>query len=146
MVGSARKKENSRAEARDRPAICPAAMVDIDREVPGKTAERIWQAPIQTAWARFIVSTDQVRIVLPGAPGPAFSDRDFHRSTIPMTTPPTRRALPMMNGLSRFFPITFVRRKAGRAVTKKASITRTAGWVDQGPSRRERKVRIRSRK
>jgi len=41
MVGIERKNENSRAEARDIPAICPAAIVDIEREVPGNTAERI---------------------------------------------------------------------------------------------------------
>jgi len=37
-----------------------ALMVDIDREVPGKTAERIWQAPIHTACARLIASMRQV--------------------------------------------------------------------------------------
>ncbi len=31
------------------PANCPAAIVDMDREVPGNTAERIWHAPIHTA-------------------------------------------------------------------------------------------------
>src|SRR5882762_6246920 len=49
IVGIERKNENSRAEARDIPANCPAAIVDIDLEVPGNTAERIWHAPIQTA-------------------------------------------------------------------------------------------------
>ena len=49
MVGIDKKNENSNAEARDIPANCAAAIVDIDREVPGNTAERIWQAPIQMA-------------------------------------------------------------------------------------------------
>src|SRR5258707_229735 len=60
MVGIERKNENSRADARDLPAICPPGMVDIDRDVPGKTAERIWQAPIQTAWPRLMASIFQV--------------------------------------------------------------------------------------
>src|SRR5271165_2897892 len=47
MVGMDRKNENSSAEARDMPASCPPAMVDIERDVPGKTAEKIWQKPIQ---------------------------------------------------------------------------------------------------
>jgi len=25
-------------------------MVDMERDVPGKTAEKIWQRPIQMAW------------------------------------------------------------------------------------------------
>src|SRR5215831_6946825 len=49
IVGIERKNENSSAAGRDMPAICPAAIVDIEREVPGKTADRIWQAPIQIA-------------------------------------------------------------------------------------------------
>src|ERR1700747_3437772 len=60
MVGIERKKENSRAEARDIPASCPAAIVDMDREVPGKTADRIWHAPIQIDWPRLISSIFQV--------------------------------------------------------------------------------------
>ena len=60
MVGIDRKNENSNADARDIPATCPAAMVDIDRDVPGNTADRIWHAPIQIAWPRLIVSMLQV--------------------------------------------------------------------------------------
>ena len=60
MVGKDTKNENSSAEARDMPATCPAAIVDMDREVPGKTAERIWHRPIQTAWPRLMVSIAQV--------------------------------------------------------------------------------------
>ena len=44
-----RKKENSSAASRDMPAICPAAIVHIEREVPGKIAESICTAPIQIA-------------------------------------------------------------------------------------------------
>ena len=60
MVGMERKNENSSAEARDIPANCPAPIVDIEREVPGKTAERIWHAPIQIAWPRLMSSMCQV--------------------------------------------------------------------------------------
>ena len=48
-----RKKENSSAASRDIPATCPAAIVHIEREVPGKTAESTWTAPIQIAVGRF---------------------------------------------------------------------------------------------
>src|SRR5205085_6842198 len=49
MVGIETKNENSSAAERDSPALWPAAMVAIEREVPGKTAESVWQAPIQIA-------------------------------------------------------------------------------------------------
>src|SRR5438034_1092421 len=41
-----KEKAKSDGGRRHRPAACPAAMVDIEREVPGKTAERICAAPI----------------------------------------------------------------------------------------------------
>ena len=41
IVGMERKKENSSAAERVNPAVCPAAIVDIDRDVPGKTADKI---------------------------------------------------------------------------------------------------------
>ena len=44
MVGIDRKNENSSAAGRDMRASSPAVMVDMEREVPGKTAEKIWQA------------------------------------------------------------------------------------------------------
>ena len=50
MVGMESRNENSSAAARDMPAVWPAAIVAIERDVPGKTAERIWHAPIQIAW------------------------------------------------------------------------------------------------
>src|ERR1700752_2989807 len=77
MVGIERKKENSRAEARDIPASCPAAIVDMEREVPGNTADRIWQAPIQSDCTRLISSILQVWIGVPAASGPAFSQGAF---------------------------------------------------------------------
>src|ERR1700731_3497176 len=52
MVGIDKKKENSSAEARDIPTSCPPAMVDMDRDVPGNTPEKIWQNPIHTDWPR----------------------------------------------------------------------------------------------
>src|SRR5882724_3181531 len=66
IVGIERKKENSRADARDIPATCPAAIVDMDRDVPGNNAERIWQAPIQIASPNPISSICQILIALPG--------------------------------------------------------------------------------
>ena len=95
MVGMERKKENSSAAARDIPTSCPAAIVDMEREVPGKTAERIWQAPIQIAWPPWMSSIFQVWIGEPGAPGPAFSHGAFMASMIHITMPPISSAAPI---------------------------------------------------
>src|SRR5215468_7730615 len=103
-----RKKENSSAEARDIPASWPAAIVDMDREVPGNTADRIWQAPIQIDCPRLMSSICQVWIVLPGASGPAFSHGAFIASTTHMTIPPISNEAPMTYRFSRFLPITLV--------------------------------------
>src|SRR6516225_12289242 len=73
IVGIDRKKENSNADARDIPANCPAAMVDMDREVPGKTADRIWHAPIHTACPKLMSSICHVRISSAFEPSPAVS-------------------------------------------------------------------------
>src|ERR1700719_1704690 len=89
MVGIERKNENSSADARDIPASCPAAMVDIERDVPGNTADKIWQAPIQMAWPRLISSMCQVCIRVVGALGPAASAFEFIASMIHITIPPT---------------------------------------------------------
>src|SRR6266403_1408828 len=88
IVGIDRKNENSRADARDIPTNCPAAIVDIERDVPGKTAERIWQAPIQMAWPPWMSSIFQVCIGDPAALGPAFSQGAFMASMIHITMPP----------------------------------------------------------
>src|SRR5882672_1071068 len=61
MVGMERKKENSSAAVRDMPATCPAAMVDMERDVPGNTAEATWQIPIQIACVR---ETSSMRSVM----------------------------------------------------------------------------------
>src|ERR1035437_5771449 len=60
MVGMESRKLNSRAAGRDRPTNWPAAMVDMEREVPGKTAESVWQRPIHIAWGSDICSTSSV--------------------------------------------------------------------------------------
>src|SRR6202035_4326189 len=96
MVDMERKKENSSAAALDMPAICPAVMVDIDREVPGKTADNIWQAPIQIACPRLMLSIRDVWIRLfARADSPAASDLEFIQSTSHITTPPTISAAPI---------------------------------------------------
>src|ERR1700752_5417956 len=101
MVGMETKKENSSAEARDMPAIWPAAMVDIEREVPGNTAEKIWQKPIQIACPRLMSSIFQVWMRPPPAEGPAASDLAFSASTIHMLIPPIRNDQPMLYKFSR---------------------------------------------
>src|SRR5437588_12913406 len=100
-----RKNENSSADARDIPASCPAAIVDIERDVPGNTAERIWQAPIQIAWGKLISSMCVTR------------GRVNARSTIHMTMPPISNARVITHRLSRFLPITLVNAHDGTAVT-----------------------------
>src|SRR6267142_5382431 len=94
IVGMERKNENSSADARDIPANCPPAMVDIDRDVPGNTAERIWHAPIQIACPRLMSSMCQVRMRVPVAPNPAVSEVEFSSSTIHITIPPISREVP----------------------------------------------------
>src|SRR4029453_5348301 len=71
IVGIERKNENSKADARDMPANCPAAMVDMERDVPGNTADKIWQAPIQSAWPSDMSSIFQVCTRPPAPSGPA---------------------------------------------------------------------------
>src|ERR1700741_3135432 len=129
MVGIDRKNENSSAEARDIPASCPSAIVAIDRDVPGNTADRIWHAPIQTACPRLISSMRQMRIGLPEAPAPAFSQIAFFASTTHITMPPSNSAAPMTYKLSRFLPMTLVSRYEGIAVTTKATRVSPRGCV-----------------
>ena len=57
MVGIESRKLNSSAAGPIEPTIWPAAMVDMERDVPGKIAESDWQMPIQMAWPRVISST-----------------------------------------------------------------------------------------
>src|SRR5580692_4695471 len=108
MVGIDKKNENSRAEARDIPAISPPAMVDMERDVPGNTPEKIWQKPIQTACPRLMFSIFQVWMRPPPAAGPAASDLAFMASTIHITIPPISNDQPMMYKFSRCLPITLV--------------------------------------
>ena len=117
IVGIDKKNENSSAAGRDKPATCPAAMVDIEREVPGKTAERICAAPIQIAWGNVISSMCIVR------------GRVKTASTIHMTIPPIRSASAITQRFSRFLPICFVKSQAGTAVTTNAINVRLNGCV-----------------
>src|SRR6202140_4782174 len=109
IVGMERKKENSSAAALDMPAICPAVIVDIDREVPGKTPDNIWQAPTHIACPRLMLSIRHVWMGLfAPAASPAASDFAFIQSPSHITTPPTTSAVPITYKLSRFLPITLV--------------------------------------
>src|SRR5271157_98775 len=62
MVGMERKKENSNAAGRLMPANSPAVIVDIERDVPGNTAESTWHKPIQIAWPIDISSLSSVSL------------------------------------------------------------------------------------
>src|SRR5438045_3715467 len=115
MVGMERKKENSSAAGRDMPATCPAAMVAIERDVPGKTAERICTAPIQIACEIDMLSISVVVGWVNNA------------STAHITAPPISSAPPITLKLSRFSPMILLRRYAGMAVTMKAIIVRDNG-------------------
>src|SRR5690349_15151712 len=73
IVGMERKKENSRAVGLDIPANSPAVIVDIERDVPGKIAERICAAPMKTAWSNVMSSMRAV-------PGVAMEGRRYGRT------------------------------------------------------------------
>lgn len=104
------------------PATCPPAMVAIDREVPGKTAEKTWQKPIQAACRRLICSTVAVQFFELAVFGTAPPFRSPYATSTPhMTTPPTISETPMTLRLPRFSPMTFVRSRAGTAVTTNAT-------------------------
>src|SRR5258708_33221554 len=130
MVGMETKNENSRAEARDMPASCPPAIVDMERELPGRTAEKIWQKPIQIACGRLLSSIFQVWMRLPLAPGPAVSDLALSASMSHITIPPISSDQPMIWIFSRCLPITLVSRKDGMAVTTNATVVRPSGCVN----------------
>src|SRR5579862_9466695 len=102
-------------------------MVAIERDVPGNTAEKIWQKPIHIACHRLMASIFQVRMVLEGAFGPAASDLALVASTIHITIPPISSDQPMMGMLSRCLPMVLVNRNEGMAVTTKAMSTRLSG-------------------
>src|SRR6185437_12524422 len=127
MIGIDKKNENSRADGRDILTIWPPVIVDIEREVPGNTAEKIWQMPIQIAWPRVISSICQVRIRLPGAFGPADSDFAFIASTTHITIPPMMNDTAIMKRLSRCLPIVLTSSNDGTAVTTNATATRLSG-------------------
>src|SRR5438874_8359535 len=97
------------------PTTCPAAIVDIDRDVPGKIAERICAAPIQAAWGKVISSICVTR------------GRVKRASTPHMMTPPMRSANAITQRFSRFLPICFVKAHAGTAVTTNAISVRLNG-------------------
>src|SRR5271167_4548590 len=104
-------------------------MVDMERDVPGNTPEKIWQKPIQMACPRLMFSIFQVWMRPPPEDGPADSDLAFMASTIHMTTPPINNDQPMMFRFSRCLPMTLVSRNDGMAVTTNATATSPRGCV-----------------
>src|SRR5258706_10379152 len=102
-------------------------MVDMERDVPGNTPEKIWQNPIQTACPRLMFSIFQVWMRPPPADGPAASDLAFMASTIHMMTPPINKDQPMMYKFSRCLPMTLVSRNEGIAVTTNSNHTSPRG-------------------
>src|ERR1700682_3734775 len=123
MVGMDRKKENSSAAERDIPEICPAAIVDMEREVPGNTAENIWQNPTQMACARETPSIRSVRY------RPFAGGWPKRASTSHMMIPPINSEHPITHKLSRLAPILLRSSHAGPAVTTKATSTSIRGWL-----------------
>src|SRR5262249_25654658 len=107
MVGIDSRKENSSAVDRDIPTSSPATIVDIERDVPGNTADKVWQHPIQTAWPYSMVSTSPERLRLPQI-----------SSTIHIMIPPAISATDISTRSSRCLPITFLSRNAGIAVQR----------------------------
>ena len=107
MVGMERKKENSSAAVRDMPATCPAAIVDMERDVPGNTADATWQMPIQMAWTS---ETSSMRSVMWR---PTVRGEPKYASTIHITMPPTSSETPITVRLSRCLPMSLVSRSDG---------------------------------
>jgi hypothetical protein len=109
-------------------------MVAMDREVPGNTAEKIWQKPTQAAWRGLICSTLAVQLFDVAAFGAAPPLRSpYTTSTAHMTTPPAINETPITSRLPRFFPITFVRSSAGTAVTTNEMPVSVSGWLQKLP-------------
>src|SRR6266496_2496069 len=93
-------------------------MVHIEREVPGKMAERICAAPIQTACGRVISSMCIVR------------GRVKTASTIHMMIPPMRSASAITQRFSRFLPICFAKAHARHSCDDKRHQCQ-AQWMRQ---------------
>src|SRR5579859_6244990 len=119
MVGMESRKLNSSAVGRSMPTSCPAAMVDIDREVPGKIADSAWHSPIQMDCPRFI---DSVCVVYG-------SKRELHASTAHMMIPPASRAIAIAVRLPRFLSLHFFSASAGMEVQMNATMVSESGWV-----------------
>src|SRR5580692_4170172 len=117
MVGIDSKKLNSSAVGRSIPTNCPAAMVDMERDVPGKMAESDWHKPIQMAWPMPISSTCTV----------CGSYRHDHVSTTHIITPPSSNAIAITVRLLRFLSLHFFSRSAGIDVQRKAIIVSEMG-------------------
>src|SRR5438045_8966215 len=90
-------------------------MVDIEREVPGKTADAIWAKPIQAACGNDVSSIRNVRGLRHNA------------STNHMMTPPMNSAHAITQRFSTLGPISFVNRNDGTAVITKALRVRPTG-------------------
>src|SRR3954454_8227094 len=117
MGGMERRKLNSSAVDRSMPTNCPAAMVDMERDVPGKMAESDCHSPIQMAWPELISSTWMV----------LGSKREGHASTAHITMPPARRAMAITVRLLRLRSLHFFRSSAGIEVQMKARIVSDSG-------------------
>ncbi len=111
-----RKNENSSAAGRDIPATCPAAIVDIERDVPGKTAEKIWQRQSRSLVAGSFLPCGSARTGENCIDNPhdnsANEERDDHHPEI-----------------FQILPITFVNAHAGTAVTTNAIRVKLSGCV-----------------
>ena len=94
------------------PASCPPAIVAIEREVPGNTPERIWQAPIQIACPPLMSSIFQgVDRRVPGGIRPGLFPRSLHGIDYPHhNAADQERSAHYVKAVSRFLPITLVSR------------------------------------
>ena len=96
-------------------------MVDMEREVPGKMAESVWQRPIQMACGSDISSTWVVLATW----------RPLQASTIHITMPPMSSARAIAFRLPRFFSLHLCSSSAGAEVQAKAIRVSEMGWVSQ---------------
>jgi len=101
---------------RDSPASSPAAIVAIERDVPGNTGASVWHIPTHNACPNVIVSTS------PDGRCP------YIASTAHIIIPPTMNEVPMITRLSRCFPMIFSESSASADVHANAYNVRLSGW------------------
>ena len=129
IAGIARKKLNSAAAGRERPASIPPRIVAADRDVPGKTAAKICAQPMPNACFQVIRSIRRV-VTLAGI-----------NSIRIIAIPPTRSATATTVALPRFLSIQSWTRNP-TTNTGNVADTITSNATDTNPTGADRHTRL----